>query len=173
MKRMKQADDGAPEEGSQEDLEEDPEGEMAEGTTPAVGKDSQEEEGGDEEYEEDLNQLTDGDQEVTKESETNPDEEEDSDDNPGKVSVKGRSKSGTGEEGSVRVRIRRFGRRKRTELGDKEVPFKEQDLPLEDKSKLEKALRERLQKAGVDTGGKFAIFCAPENISVFSSSGKE
>ncbi|XP_029824693.4 protein OS-9, partial [Ixodes scapularis] len=58
------------------------------------------------------------------------------------------------KEGSVRVRIRRFSRRKPTDQGERATSFQEQDLPAEDKSRLESALKERLQKAGVDTTGR-------------------
>ncbi|EEC16837.1 AMPlified in osteosarcoma isoform, putative [Ixodes scapularis] len=58
------------------------------------------------------------------------------------------------KEGSVRVRIRRFSRRKPTDQSERATSFQEQDLPAEDKSRLESALKERLQKAGVDTTGR-------------------
>lgn len=58
------------------------------------------------------------------------------------------------EPGSLRVRIRRFGRRKSKEPGKKANAYQELDLPSEDKSRLETALRDRLQKAGVTAGGR-------------------
>ncbi|XP_075548671.1 uncharacterized protein LOC142582642 isoform X1 [Dermacentor variabilis] len=58
------------------------------------------------------------------------------------------------EVGSLRVRIRRYGRRKSKEPGKKAATYQELDLPSEDKSKLETALRDRLQKAGVTAGGR-------------------
>ncbi|XP_037516651.1 LOW QUALITY PROTEIN: protein OS-9-like [Rhipicephalus sanguineus] len=58
------------------------------------------------------------------------------------------------EVGSLRVRIRRYGQRKSKEPGKKTAKYQELDLPSEDKSKLETALRDRLQKAGVSTGGR-------------------
>ncbi|XP_077483646.1 uncharacterized protein LOC144093812 isoform X1 [Amblyomma americanum] len=58
------------------------------------------------------------------------------------------------EPGGLRVRIRRFGRRKSKELGKKASTYQELDLPSEDKSRLETALRDRLQKAGVTAGGR-------------------
>lgn len=58
------------------------------------------------------------------------------------------------EVGSLRVRIRRYGQRKSKEPGKKAAKYQELDLPSEDKSKLETALRDRLQKAGVSAGGR-------------------
>lgn len=58
------------------------------------------------------------------------------------------------EVGSLRVRIRRYGQRKSKEPGKKAPTYQELDLPSEDKSKLETALRDRLQKAGVTAGGR-------------------
>lgn len=57
--------------------------------------------------------------------------------------------------GSLRVRIRRYDQwPKSKEPGKKTAGFKERDLSPEYKSKLESALRDRLQKAGVSTGGR-------------------
>uniref|UniRef100_A0A131YQQ6 Protein OS-9 n=1 Tax=Rhipicephalus appendiculatus TaxID=34631 RepID=A0A131YQQ6_RHIAP len=58
------------------------------------------------------------------------------------------------EAGSLRVRIRRYGQRRSKEPGKKTAKYQELDLPSEDKSKLETALRDRLQKAGVSAGGR-------------------
>lgn len=58
------------------------------------------------------------------------------------------------EVGSLRVRIRRYGQQKSKEPGKKVAKYQELDLPSEDKSKLETALRDRLQKAGVTAGGR-------------------
>ncbi|KAH6929508.1 hypothetical protein HPB50_000961 [Hyalomma asiaticum] len=58
------------------------------------------------------------------------------------------------EVGSLRVRIRRYGQQKPKEPGKKVAKYQELDLPSEDKSKLETALRDRLQKAGVTAGGR-------------------
>lgn len=57
----------------------------------------------------------------------------------------------------MRVRIRRFSRRKPTDQSERATSFQEQDLPAEDKSRLESALKERLQKAGVDTTGAWEL----------------
>lgn len=58
------------------------------------------------------------------------------------------------DSGSLRVRIRRYGQRTSKEPGKKTAKYQELDLPSEDKSKLETALRDRLQKAGVSAGGR-------------------
>lgn len=60
------------------------------------------------------------------------------------------------DAGSLRVRIRRYDSwSKNEEPGKASVGgFKERDLSPEHKSKLESALRDRLQKAGVSTGGR-------------------
>lgn len=59
------------------------------------------------------------------------------------------------DAGSLRVRIRRYDTwPKSKEPGKATINFKERDLSPEHKSKLESALRDRLQKAGVSTGGR-------------------
>lgn len=57
--------------------------------------------------------------------------------------------------GSLRVRIRRFDQwTKNSEANKPTIGYRERDLSPEYKSKLENALRDKLQKAGVSTGGR-------------------
>ncbi|XP_064471706.1 protein OS-9-like isoform X1 [Ornithodoros turicata] len=87
----------------------------------------------------------------TKGDEESEDAEED--DKEEEAESENMQKKNVFDDGKLRVRIQRIDARQLAKAKDK-ATYKEQELHSEDKAKLESALKERLQKAGLDTEGR-------------------